>query len=166
VRDIWYESGGVTPYLTATGGGRFTVAGARVSQPVSVPAFELKGFRGLATLLANGVDSLVSVQGDASGMNLFASGLVIAPTASRYLNDESQPRGQVVFQQMRKMTARGGSNTLPGLGRVSPAWVRRMLEQTRQTQPQTIGTLPADVTDVRLHRVTSNYATVGVHVRP
>ena len=166
VRDVWYEGGGAVPYLTATGGGELTVAGARVAQTPSMPAFDFISFHGLASLLVSGVDALVNVQGDASGSSVFGNGLVMGPGVSTYLNDASSPAGQVAFQQTRMMIAGGSSTTLPDSGGVTAPWVRQMLAHTRGEQPEVINRLSDGRTDVRVYRVFGDRATVGVHVKP
>ena len=163
VRDTWYESGGAVPFVTATGNGRLTVSGSQVG---SAPAFDFNGFRGLATLLTSGVDAPVIVQGNAGGSGVFGAGLVMAPTVTEYLKDTSRPAGRVAFQQVRKMAARASSTTMADIGRPTDEWVQRMLEQARGEQPQVIGPLPKGVTDVRLYRVTSAGARIGVLIKP
>jgi len=166
VRDTWYEAGGPIPFVTATGSGRLTVAGVRVAQSASAPAFDFTSFHGRATLLTSGIDARVNVEGNAGGSSLFAAGLLMATDVTAYLTDTSRPMGRVAFQQMRKMSARASSTTMADTGRVTNEWVQQMLEQTRSEQPPVIETLPKDVTDVRLYRVTIAGARVGVLIEP
>jgi hypothetical protein len=166
VRDIWYEGRDAMTYLTATGNGTVTVAGVRDSQPASMPSFDFSSFHGIATLLQSGVDSHLSVRGDATGSVVFGNGVVMAPGVANYLTDTSNPTGQVAFQQMRLSDVNGSSTLLPDTGLTTAALVRQMLAQTRREQPQVINRLPGDRTDVRLYRVSISQATIGLHVTP
>ena len=166
VRDFWYEFRTADqPFATASGASELTIAGLRVARPASTPAFDFSDFRGTATLLTSMVDAAVRVRGNASGSSLFGDGLVMRSGLSNYLENTSSPRGAVGVSAMRMM--RGSSSApLPDAGSVAPDWVRRMLAQTRRAQPQVIGRLPDGVTDVRLYRVASLNAVVGVLVKP
>jgi Pectate lyase superfamily protein len=166
VRDSWYESGGAASFLVARGPGRVTIAGSRVSQPVTVPAFDLTSFSGLATLLADHIDSSVAVGATPSALTLFGAGIVVGPAVPSYVVAPTGNGGRMTFVAMRKMTARGSSSTMAGWGRVSDTAVERMLDQLRREQPQPVAALPGGVTDIRFHRVRTGDARVGVHIKP
>ena len=168
VRDMWYESASPTSYLRLLGGGTFTLHGTRVALPAfqNPPAAELANFHGSATFLTSLFDDRIVSSGDSSGSRILALGVVGGLNVPDYLLNQGSPAAQSALFNGRTMIRRGSSARTTDQGAVDLQFLRRMLSQTREEQPQIIGDLPAGVTDIRFYRVWISNAITGIGLSP
>ena len=165
VRDIWYESGQPTGYVRLSGRGTFTLQGARVALPPlqTPPAADLTNFHGQASFLSTFFGNRIAVS---AGAKVLALGLETGEQVSEYVVNTGTPPGQTIQLNARKAVPRGSSVRTADRGAPDPQFLRQMLAQTREEQPQPIGELPAGVSDVRFYRVSVNNTNIGIHLRP
>ena len=168
VRDIWYETGSPTGYLRLLGDGTFTLHGSEVALPAfqNPPAAELVNFRGSATFLTSGFQDRIVTRGDSSGLRVLVLGLMGGVKVPDYLLNQGSPAAQATLLNSRDQIRGGSSVRTNDQGAVDPQYLRQMLSQTREEQPQLIGDLPAGVSDIRFYRVSVSNAVIGIHLQP
>jgi hypothetical protein len=165
VRDTWYETSSPTGFVRISGGGTFTLHGDAVSLPPNQnpPAAELINFHGLASFLVSGFQDRIVTSGDRSGSNILALGLLGGENVPALLPVLT---GRSTIWNSRRAVHRGSSVRTRNSANVDPQFVRQMLAQTREEQPEIIGDLPPGVSDVRFYRVSVSNAVIGVHLKP
>ena len=70
---------------------------------------------------------------------------------------------QLLNSQM--MVPGGGAERAPDVGEMDERFLREMLAETRQTRGCMLTPIPEGLSDVRLYRVYSRFATVCLHLR-
>lgn len=167
VRDMWFEAGGGTaPWARLSGRGTFTLAGSRVAISAAQPALSANGFIGRASILASAIDSGISLSGNAAGAAVYAAGDLVPNGLSPVVNDTATGAHTMVSQHLRMQVAGGSSVTVPDSGGITSTVVRNGLAHTRAEQPGVINRLGSTLTDLRLYRVATLGAVVGVRIAP
>lgn len=167
VRDMWFEAGGGTaPWAALSGRGTFTLAGSRVAVSAAQPAFSANGFIGRASILASAIDSGISLSGNASGAAVYAAGDLVPSGLSPIVNDTASGAHTMVSQHLRMQVAGGSSVTVADSGGITSTVVRNGLAHTRAEQPGVINRLGSTQTDLRLYRVATVGAVVGLRIAP
>jgi hypothetical protein len=157
VRDLWYESGIGPGFAYLHDAGQFTLDAGRVSSPIGTPpAFNISGFNGNVSILSSDVDDRITISGDGSKTDVLGLGVYDHNLSSAYFTNSAAPAADARLLNSRMASpnpAASGSVPTPNIGAPGPAFIRKMLAQTRGETPQPPNALPAGVTDVRFFRV-------------
>ncbi len=171
VRDIWYESGRFPRFMQCRGSGSFTLNGAMIAtaQKDGIPALEFDAFKGdltfLTCILHSGSQSVpVAVKGPGADTNLLLLGVQMGIGSSYLANDS--PAARVALLESMQYTQGGGGAPVPDVGQADVDFLRKMLAQTRSTNPKPLDPVAPEGTDVRLYRVGVYNAQVGIHLTP
>ena len=170
VRDIWYE-GNAWSLMNLTGSGQFAyhcgfVAPAdRESSKLdwekdlreSVAALQFDGFRGtLAFTLVSSTGSL-RVKPPSPDLKLYLLGYMTTNAKMEMGFGGDAVKGQVVAEHVKAFRKDGtGLDSVEGVGKATPDFIREMLKPLREVKPQPLTALKDDVTDVRFYRVWAN----------
>jgi hypothetical protein len=180
VRAVYHEVSGEQPQaMSLSDSGAISIDATRFSFRTSptTPLFQLSGFRGdftLLTCLLLPVDTpapaRIEIAGDGSQCNVLAMNNLFwinepGVTAEKVLRNLANPAARAALLLCNMNSGKhlpNGFGTLADLGQADDAFILRMtslLRQCRVWLPQ--GRLPADRTDVRLHRLIISSGTGG-----
>jgi hypothetical protein len=175
VEDTWYEGHEYPRFMRLTDVGTFTLNNAEVAlndfnppgTNATIPAVALDDFRGQVSFLNIAfVLAPVLVQGDGTDTDLLLAGCSHADIVDRpwLINQSPNANVQRFFAESRKETGPGAYVTwaLPDLGDVDPVFLRKMLSQVRTETAKQIVPLPAEVSDVRIFRVSVALCRTGM----
>jgi hypothetical protein len=168
-RDTWYESGSVGSYLKLSNSGTVTFDGCITATPASstVPQFSVNNFNGNLTFIGNSIAQKVVVTGNGSKTNILSMGN--GTGNKQYLSDSTSPAATIksvsnrVLDPHQTMSS-GGSYPAKDIGKVDEPYLEKMLKQTRNVHYEELTSLPADITDLRLWRVTITGALNGLRL--
>jgi hypothetical protein len=169
VRDIWYE-GEAFSLMNLTGAGEFAYhCGFVAPYPGFEPArfanepweaelrktvapLQFDGFKGkLAFTLVSVNGASLRVVPPSPDLKLYLLGFV---TNQKMDFGGDAAKGQVVTEHVKAFRKEPtGLDSVEGVGKASPEFIREMLTPLRTIKPQAIADLPDGVTDVRFHRV-------------
>jgi len=170
VRDTWNENAGLPFHMTLTGNGRITYDTDNDSIYThprlkdAGPGYVLDNFKGEFTLLNvignfNAEHPLLGFRGDCTGGKV----LVLGVGGVKRVGWQPDPK-QAAGSQMEVLHCWLGK--VPKNPAPDAAFVKAMLRDTREARPTVLGQLPADVTDVRMYRVHTDRARIGLHLIP
>jgi hypothetical protein len=171
VRDAWYESNKASTYAQASGNSTVTLEGSRIANsggigglaiPTNIDAVQLNNLACNATVLSSAPDSSIRVNGSLRS-NVLVMGNNFG-TASSYLGEPADSL-EVAFNLNRRYVPAYGSKPIADSVRIpEPSFIRQALAHSRATHPSPIIDLVADVTDLRLYRVTVELGSIGIHL--
>ena len=171
VRDIWYE-GDAWSLLNLDGSGAFAyhcgfVAPAdpnHIDKTLewekdvrgSVAALQFSGFKGqLAFTLVSSNGGNVRIVPPSAGTKLYLNGFLTYDGKVDFGGAAMQ--GEAVVDHLKAFRKDGGGlDSVEGVGKASPAFIREMLAPLRTVKPQPLADKGRDVSDVRFHRVWAN----------
>ncbi|MCL1856288.1 MAG: glycoside hydrolase family 55 protein [Kiritimatiellaeota bacterium] len=174
LRDNWYENNSLPFYTMLTGAGQMTVETmfhANFDHPTlqgCTPTYDLKDFKGKLTLINPNIarpfatppeERMVSFRGDCTGAEVLTLNLRAPETFSEAASDGARTL------HVNRRTGNNGDDLRPDEGAIDHAWIASMLEHTRNAKPMTLDPTPADITDVRLHRIYTGKARAGLHIK-
>jgi hypothetical protein len=169
VQDFWYE-GALPTFARLADSGTITFHGMNIAtdnghpeQGTGLPSVEVDGFRGDVAFLASwfpfpDADILVH-QADPELRALF-----LGISGYDGLFENRVPDASVLVMNPLQYLPDEGHVSIPGSGFEDPAFVRRLLAQTRQEAPCLLGPLPPQTTDVRLFRVNIGGGQRALHL--
>ncbi|MHB9133696.1 MAG: glycosyl hydrolase family 28-related protein [Armatimonadota bacterium] len=170
VRDIWYEGEAVS-LMNLTGSGEFAYHCGFVAPYTgfdesitkrlgeweadlrkSVASLQFDGFRGklsFTLVSANGAE--IRVKPPSADLQLYLLGFM---TNQKINLGGPEVKGQVVAEHVKVFRTNGtGLDSVDGVGKATPAFIRDMLIPLRTVKPQPLTDLKDGVTDVRFYRV-------------
>ena len=170
IRDTWYENANLPFHMILTGNGRVTYdtgKDAMFTHPQQKEAgagYVLDNFKGELTLLNivghfSQEHPLIGFQGDCTGAKVLALGESTGAKAGWQPDPKQTGGGKVAV-----INCRSGA-PVPDVS-ADDGFVQAMLRDTREARPKPLGELPAEVTDVRMYRVHTQGARVGLLLRP
>jgi hypothetical protein len=162
-RDIWYEGNAPGGFARIHGRAAFTMEASRVAIPANTPAatFTVTDLDGRASLLTTLFDNRIVFDGDGHRAELLGLGLVREFQPSPYFTSETVPAGHALLLNTRQRARTQGAlspgtEALPDIGTFDPAFVLRLLADTRRVvSPTPLLPLPEKTTDLRMFRVWS-----------
>jgi hypothetical protein len=171
---MWYEGDAPHGFVNAHDEARFTMQASRVATTAAktVPAFEIIGLKGQASILTTHIDDRLVVSGDGAGANVLGLGLLREYNDSDYLTNTTAPPARIVMasgRQRTKLQGRLSPGTLAirDRGTVDPEFVRQMLADARaDVLPSPLTALPTNVSDVRMFRVWAGGGLNNITIRP
>ena len=171
-QDVWHEGGSDSIFVRLTDSGSFTLQGAALGMAGSAgPDFsgrlEIEDFRGDATFLNTGfAATTLKVRGDGRDTSLLLIGTYGYPGPpdgmdKTYLQIDSPHTQLEWLSSFRTIPGIRESSSLDW-GIADPAFLRRMLAQTRDEGPLVLTPKPSGVTDFRLYRVAVDRSSNGI----
>ncbi len=168
VQDTWYETRGpqYPLFMRCTNSGTFTLHGAAIAPQYSLlepPAVLADGFRGRLSFLAttlNFANTRFAVRNVGADTKVLLAGTLsqIAP--------ELAATNTVAQLACAVSNESGGAAPIADRGPRDAAFLRAMLQQTREEKPRPLTTLAPDVSDIRLHRVFAESGEIGIDIAP
>ena len=171
VRDIWYE-GDAWSLMNLTGSGEFAYHCGFVAPADpnhidkthnwekdvrnSVAALQFKGFKGkLAFTLVSSNGGNLRIVPPSDGTKLYLLGFLTYDGRIDFGGDAT--KGQVVAEHLKAFRKeRTGLDSIDGIGKASPEFIREMLVPLRTVKPQPLTNAGSDVSDLRFYRVWAN----------
>ena len=179
IRDAWYESSQVGPYVNLSGPGKFTLEGSHVSAPTTTvsPAISLSNYSGKATLLNTFIWDTVAISGNGSQTNFLGLGVQfgdytssVLPATTSYINNTSSVGGDIRSLNCRANNnpnltfPRSGSYAVNNLGVADSSFIASMIGSARSIHAQVLTPLSPGITDVRFYRVWLNKTITGLDI--
>lgn len=173
VQDAWYEGGGAG-FTSLTGAGTFTLDGAMVAATTaSATTINVNNFAGKAVVLGTVLfrGDTIGLSGQGNGTNflgLGVTGVVSSFSSMTPYFANSMTTAQSALMNSKHEDPTSASQPVPNqVQNVTDmsTYLRTMLAQLRNEQPEALNALPASVTDLRLYRVDVSPGTVGIEVK-
>ena len=168
VQDTWYETRGPQHplFMRCTNSGTFTLHGAAIAPQYSLlepPAVLADGFRGHLSFLAttlNFANTRFAVR------NIGADTKVLLVGTLSQTAPELAATNTIAQLACAVSNESGGAAPIADRGPKDAAFLREMLQLTREERPRALATLAPDVSDIRLHRVFAESGEVGIDIEP
>jgi len=136
------------------------------------PVFRIANLNGRVSILTTHLDDGIAIAGNGESAKLLGLGTLREYRESNYFENATSPSATVLMVNARQRTKSQGRLS-PGTlavrdtGTVDPAFVRQMLIDARtDVLPSALTASPANVTDVRMFRVSSANGLNNIVIRP
>jgi len=170
VSDMWYEGNQPAGFAQVLGSGRLTIRGSRIAGPADgpTPAIDIVGLEGTVTLIADNIDDRISVTGQSAKGRVLALGLSRQHQTSPLVVNTGGARAAIVNNRQRverQTLLASGTLPIPDLGEPSSAFLREMLERSRQSVlPSASFDVPDGASDLAFYRVLVDSGRTNVTV--
>jgi Concanavalin A-like lectin/glucanases superfamily/Pectate lyase superfamily protein len=175
-RDSWYEVGGgntQSGYVNLNNAsGTFTFDNGMMAayQNGTLPAFDLRGFQGIATLIGAQAHGRMVMSGSGTQMTVASLGMVndkADTLVGAFWDDTTSPAGSNRFLSNRFQrydAAPDNAGAISDVGSGDSTFLTTVMAHGRGEVPQILDTKGAGVTDFRLYRVSIELPTIGMHL--
>jgi hypothetical protein len=179
IRDYWYESNTQNHFLDINGVANVTVEGSHMASPPNPndPQVSITNLNGRTEFLTNNIENKIIIGGDGTMTHLYAlSTLAHLQGADNSHGDygyivNNSPSADVKSYAVRIFddnhnTSGSGSFAGADIGpQPTEDIIADILQNARSVHAETISSLPAGVTDVRMYRIWSSMAVTGVELQ-